>query len=229
MPPPKGMRIVLGSLTLPADRQCICATWLTIWSNAGKTNPSNWISQTGRKPRMARPTAVPTIPDSASGVSMTRSSPKSFCSPSVTRKTPPSLPTSSPMMRTFGSSSSARRKPSLIAFANVSDAMSALRSRIGEDEGIEVRRGFRALLVDQRMLLRVHLIEQFQRLRIGHVQATLAQPGGQRVGLRLQFLEVRRVDELLFVQERLHPLQRVLELPRLQVTGQPVARGVIGG
>src|ERR1035441_10161843 len=40
------------------------------------------------------------MPDSASGVSITRASPKSFCRPSVTRKTPPSLPTSSPMIRT---------------------------------------------------------------------------------------------------------------------------------
>ena len=44
---------------------------------------------------------MPTIADSASGESMTRSSPKSFCRPSVMRKTPPSLPMSSPMMRTF--------------------------------------------------------------------------------------------------------------------------------
>ena len=27
------------------------ASWVVIWSNAGKTNPSNWISHTGRKPR----------------------------------------------------------------------------------------------------------------------------------------------------------------------------------
>ncbi|SKT96837.1 Uncharacterised protein [Mycobacteroides abscessus subsp. abscessus] len=64
---------------------------------------------------MAKPTAVPMIPDSASGVSMTRWSPKSFCSPSVTRKTPPSLPTSSPMMITLSSSSSADRKPAFRA------------------------------------------------------------------------------------------------------------------
>ena len=49
------------------------------------------------------PIAVPRMPASASGVSMTRSSPKSFCRPSVTRKTPPSLPMSSPMRTTLGS------------------------------------------------------------------------------------------------------------------------------
>jgi len=58
--------------------------------------------------------------DSARGVSMTRSSPKSFCRPSVMRKTPPSLPTSSPMMRTLGSASMALRSPSFRAFAIVS-------------------------------------------------------------------------------------------------------------
>ena len=68
---------------------------------------------------MANPTAVPMIPDSPSGESMTRSVPKSFCKPSVTRKTPPSLPMSSPMSRTLSSSSMARRRPALIALAIV--------------------------------------------------------------------------------------------------------------
>ena len=64
------------------------------------------------------------MPDSASGVSSTRCSPKSFCSPSVTRKTPPSLPTSSPITSTFGSRSIAARRPSFNAFANVRVAIS---------------------------------------------------------------------------------------------------------
>ena len=59
------------------------------------------------------------MPDSASGESMTRSSPKSFCSPSVIRKTPPSLPTSSPIISTLGSSSIALRRPALSALASV--------------------------------------------------------------------------------------------------------------
>ena len=60
------------------------------------------------------------MPDSPSGESMTRCSPKSFCSPSVTRKTPPSLPMSSPIKRTFALSSIDLRSPSLIALAKVS-------------------------------------------------------------------------------------------------------------
>ena len=35
MPPPKGMRMTIGSFTVPSERACILATWLTIWSNAG--------------------------------------------------------------------------------------------------------------------------------------------------------------------------------------------------
>ena len=52
--------------------------------------PSNWISGTGTRPRIAMPMAMPTIADSASGVSKHRASPKVPCRPSVTRKTPPS-------------------------------------------------------------------------------------------------------------------------------------------
>ena len=48
MPPPKGMRMTTGMGTAPWVRQRIRATWVTIWSKAGKTNPSNWISHTGR-------------------------------------------------------------------------------------------------------------------------------------------------------------------------------------
>ena len=44
MPPPYGIRMTTGILTLPSDAECIFASWVTIWSYAGKTNPSNWIS-----------------------------------------------------------------------------------------------------------------------------------------------------------------------------------------
>ncbi len=69
---------------------------------------------------MASPIAVPMIADSASGVSMTRASPKSASSPSVIRKTPPSLPTSSPITTTFSSAAMAVRRPVLRALASVS-------------------------------------------------------------------------------------------------------------
>ena len=48
MTPPYGMRMVMGSLSLPSERAWILATCVVIWLNAGKVNPSNWISHTGR-------------------------------------------------------------------------------------------------------------------------------------------------------------------------------------
>ena len=67
-----------------------------IWLKAGKMKSANWISGTGRRPLTAAPIDAPTIIDSVSGVSSTRSPPNSSNSPSVARKTPPFLPTSSP-------------------------------------------------------------------------------------------------------------------------------------
>src|SRR4051794_29744652 len=116
--------------------------------------------------------AEPTMPDSANGVSMTRCSPKSFCRPSVMRKTPPSLPTSSPMTRTLGSFSIAVRSDSLSALAMgilrtpdvcaaveaVAAAMSAaLLGGLGERGEILGELG--ALLVDQRVPVGVDVLE----------------------------------------------------------------------
>src|ERR1041384_7612418 len=63
----------------------------------------NWISGTGRNPYVAMPMAAPMMRDSLSGVSSTRASPYLAHRPSVARKTPPFLPTSSPRMQTFSS------------------------------------------------------------------------------------------------------------------------------
>src|SRR6185437_9904388 len=75
---------------------------------------------------MARPTARPTMPDSASGVSKHRWSPKSRVSPSVMRKTPPRVPTSSPKTSTRSSSCSASRRAWFRACAIVTVGMSVL-------------------------------------------------------------------------------------------------------
>src|SRR5579884_2423925 len=71
---------------------------------------ANWISATGSNPFSAAPIATPTIESSASGVSMTRSSPKRLKRPSVALKTPPLTPTSShsTMIRSSRAISSAR-------------------------------------------------------------------------------------------------------------------------
>src|SRR5215831_8212939 len=64
---------------------------------------------------MQRPTALPRIPASASGVSKQRSGPNLSRSPAVARKTPPARPTSSPSTITDGSRSSSTWNASLIA------------------------------------------------------------------------------------------------------------------
>src|SRR5918912_3422569 len=92
------------------------------WSRHGYWNASYCISHTGRKPAMQRPTAVPMIPASASGVSTQRSGPKRSRSPAVARKTPPARPTSSPMTSTDGSRSSSTWNASLIASTMLSSA-----------------------------------------------------------------------------------------------------------
>ena len=58
-------------------------------SNAHEMKSMNCISATGRIPIIAAPTAAPTMAVSAIGVSITRSSPNSPMSPSVTLKAPP--------------------------------------------------------------------------------------------------------------------------------------------
>src|SRR4029077_893761 len=90
---------------------------------------ANWISATGRRPPIAAPIEVPTIWLSVSGVSITRSSPNSAQRPSVARKTPPFLPTSSPSTMTVSSRSISSRMPSRIASMKVLSAISRRASR----------------------------------------------------------------------------------------------------
>src|SRR5438552_6555793 len=73
---------------------------------------------------MQRPTALPRIPASASGVSKHRSGPKRSRSPAVARKTPPARPTSSPRTSTDASRSSSTWNASLIASTMLSSAKS---------------------------------------------------------------------------------------------------------
>src|SRR5438105_2305998 len=92
------------------ERHRILAASSTICSMAGRMKSKNWISTTGRMPLKAAPMERPTIAVSASGESITRSSPNSAWRPAVVRKTPPWAPMSSPIMKTRSSAriSSAR-------------------------------------------------------------------------------------------------------------------------
>ncbi|MNY36647.1 hypothetical protein D3C86_1711500 [compost metagenome] len=76
-----------------------------IWLVAGSIKSEYCISAIGFMPYMAAPIATPAIADSASGVSITRSSPNCSCSPLVVVKTPPLTPTSSPSTNTDSSRS----------------------------------------------------------------------------------------------------------------------------
>src|SRR5438128_9110230 len=93
------------------------------WSRQGYEKASYCISQTGRKPAMQSPTALPRIPASASGVSTQRSGPNRSRSPAVARKTPPERPTSSPITSTFASRASSTCSASLTASTRVSSAI----------------------------------------------------------------------------------------------------------
>src|SRR5664280_722476 len=158
------------------------------------------------------PMAVPTMPDSASGVSMIRSSPKSFCRFSVTRNTPPSLPMSSPMMTTLGSRSMARRKPAVMAVPMVTFDMSVLPL-----EALGISSEPCALGFDQRVLLDIDVVEHRQRLGVGHGQATLAHRGSELMGLSLDRLKELSVGLETGRQIGLEPGDGVPQLPDLDL------------
>src|SRR5581483_2219184 len=101
------------------------------WSRHGYENASYCISQTGLRPAMQRPTAAPSMPASASGVSKQRSGPKRSRRPAVARKTPPERPTSSPMTSTSASRSSSTWRQSFTASTRVSSGMTEVRRRVG--------------------------------------------------------------------------------------------------
>ena len=182
---------------------------------------------------MARPTAVPMIPDSASGVSSTRWSPKSFCRPSVTRKTPPSLPTSSPITMTFGSSSMADRRPVFSALARVvviggHHAAPRLVARVGEAGQV----------VQVLLLLRLAAdgaarCRRWRRSAPAAVSASPVQCARNRAASSsasaATCVEEVLIGHTLPGQVRLDPLDRVEQLPVLLLGGHPVAGRVVGG
>src|SRR5881628_2847883 len=79
---------------------------------------------------MQSPTAPPSIPASASGVSTQRSGPKRSRSPAVARKTPPARPTSSPKTSTESSRSSSTWSASFTA---------STRKRSATEDPLELR------------------------------------------------------------------------------------------
>src|SRR5881275_3291959 len=148
-------------------------------------------------PYSARPTDVPMMPASASGVSTTRSAPKRSIRPSVARKTPPLRPTSSPSTSTRSSSASATPSASLMA---------STRVRLGTGllllaGGLQVRPQLLALGLQHGRRRAVDVVEHGlgRRRRLG-------QRGGDAAGhalahLLLQRLLARAVPMPLALQE----------------------------
>ncbi len=109
------MRSTSGMLGSPPIMNRSFAAWFMIWSKATPAKSENWSSTTGRSPVRAAPIPQPTKPLSVSGVSRIRSAPKRSYRPSVARKSPPTLPTSSPITNTSGSASSSSSRLSRTA------------------------------------------------------------------------------------------------------------------
>src|SRR4051812_36658305 len=122
----------------------------------------NCISHTGRMPTAAAPTAVPMIPDSASGVSITRPGPNSSTNPSVTLKAPPKTPMSSPITSTRSSWRISWRMASEMACRYVMVGMSG--SRAGGREAAPRR----VAVAEQQVLLALVEDAVGRRGRIGH-------------------------------------------------------------
>src|SRR5918996_4077808 len=166
---------------------------------------------------------MPMIPDSASGVSITRCSPKSFCSPSVIRKTPPRVPTSSPSSTTRSSASMASRSAVLSALAMVICAISA-SSRLRGELRLEL---LQPPPLRQQGLGRVgvHVVDQVRQRRVRHVLDGGADLGGDPVGLGLHLaLQLLAVEPGL-LEERPVATDRLAGLPHVELVDGAVAGG----
>src|SRR4029450_12217505 len=189
------------------------------------------------------PMEGPMMPASASGLSMTRRPPKRRCRSSVTRKTPPSTPTSSPMMTTSGSRSISSRRArfsalTMLSFAMarpVSPAPARCRSRCppagpslaahGRRGGLggacprvtarspEARGHLGALGPHVRRQLGVRVIEHLQRISRGHGLEALYSMGN----LLVHLLVCGSVEQLLPLQVDTEARERILLLPGLDL------------
>ena len=93
---------------------------------------------------------------------------------------------------------------------------------------LEVRREAVALGDQLVGHLGVDVVEHAQRLRVGQRLAALAQRGAELVGLGLDLVEEVGVGQAVALEVGLDPGDRVLELPALDVAGEPVAGRVVG-
>src|SRR5512140_2628716 len=175
------------------------------------------ISATGRRPFIAIPIAIPTIPTSFSGVSITRSGPNRWSNPSVARKTPPPRPMSSPRTQTDGSRAISVASASLIALISVT---SAIASPLPGEQGV-------ALLGEVPWDFRVDILEHAGQRNGGGALRRLDR--GAYALLRSRLLRGRVLEQAPPLEERGEPPDRVLPAPPRHLLVRPVDRRVVGG
>src|SRR5262245_52283472 len=186
------------------------------------------------------PTEAPTMAASASGLSMTRWLPNVRCRSSVTRTTPPSTPTSSPMITTSASRCISCMRARLRALTMFSLAMALPRGsspgqsltahgcrrpvRVGlRGRRLLTLRHLLALKDQMRRQLRVGVVKHHQRVGSRHV---LEAPHGcrdLRVDGRLQAV----FEEIALLQIGAEAAERVLALPRPDFLLRPVLGGIV--
>src|SRR5438128_82452 len=196
--------------------------------------PMNWISATGRSPVSAMPNAVPTIADSASGVSNTRCGPKRSCRPSVARKTPPSLPTSWPITSTRSSAPSACSSARLMAWSITTSAIRkvslSLWERAGPAPWSAAERGVRVPYRSARRKTvsgsRGHLdvlAQRGHRHRLGLLDGVIY--ARKRLANRLALGVL--VPQLALFEVAPHPRQRIASAPLVDLLGRLVATWIV--
>src|SRR5512141_1781313 len=177
----------------------------------------NSISATGRRPFIAIPIAIPRIPPSFSGVSITRSGPNRRSNPSVARKTPPPRPTSSPRTQTDGSRIISVARASLTALISVT---SAIASPLPGEQGV-------ALLGEVPGNFRVDILEHAGQRNGRRALPRLDRPAHGL--LRSLLLGGRVFEQAPPLEEHGESPDRVLPAPGRHLLFGPVDRRVVGG
>src|SRR5512143_1353964 len=177
----------------------------------------NSISATGRRPFIAIPIAMPRMPPSFSGVSITRSGPNRRSNPSVARKTPPSRPTSSPRTQTDGSRAISVASASLTALISVT---SAIASPLPGEQGV-------ALLGEVPGNFRVDILEHARQRNGRRALRRLDRPAHGL--LRSLLLGGRVFEQAPTLEKRGESPDRALPTPGRHLLFGPVDRRVVGG
>src|SRR5512141_1459317 len=177
----------------------------------------NSISATGRRPFIPIPIAIPTIPTSFSGVSITRSGPNRWSNPSVARKTPPPRPMSSPRTQTDGSRAISVASASLIALISVT---SAIASPLPGEQEV-------SLLGEVPRNVRVDILEHAGQRNGRRALPRLDRPAHGL--LRPRLLRGRILEQPPPLEERGESPDRVLPAPGRHLLFGPVDRRVVGG